>query len=86
MSKTTIICWPACQNLMEQTGFRQHSALCGSDKMYRKYGDSAYAVDEDWLDTLDANLLNDTLSLQPTFNGPEVDFETEEDSEEMMII
>lgn len=83
MPKTTIICWPACQLLMEEEGFRQNSALCSSNEYYEKYGDSAYAVNDEWLESLDADMVNKVCSLQESYEGPEVDFDPDE---EFMII
>ena len=78
-NKTTIVCWPACQELMDCEGFSENSALCSSGKLYKQYGDSAYAVSNVWLDTLPPSLLNDVFSLQEAYPGPEVDFESDDD-------
>lgn len=86
MSKTIIVCWPACQSLMDCEGFRENSALCTSYELYRDYGDSAYAVDENWLETLPAETLNKVFSLQETYPGPEVDFGSLEKTDGFMTI
>lgn len=84
--KTTIICWPASQMLMDQEGFRENSALCGSEPFYSEYGDSAYAVSIEWLEGLNPELINDVLSLQESHVGPEVDFDSLEEEDGLKTI
>lgn len=84
--KTTVICWPACQILMDCEGFRENSALCGSHKLYDEYGDSAYAVSDEWLESLNPILLDKVLTMQETFEGPEVDYDSIETESGFKII
>lgn len=75
--KTAIICWPSVQLLFDEPGFYENAALCSSEPFYSEYGDSAYAVSEEWLNGLDADLLNRVVSAQPTYVGPDFDFDAE---------
>lgn len=52
MEGTTIVCWPEIQYLYGQRGFEQHATLITSGPDYEEYGDCAYYVEEDWLDSL----------------------------------
>jgi len=56
MEGTTVICWPEIQYLMEQDGFRENSELIMAGPDYEKYGDSAYYVDDIWLNSLSDEL------------------------------
>lgn len=52
MEGTTIINWPESQYLMGQRGFEEHATLITAGPDYEKYGDSAYYVDNNWLNSL----------------------------------
>lgn len=84
--KTTVICWPACQMLMDQKDFRENSALCSSEKFYEEYGDCAYAVNNEWLESLNPELTDDVFSLQESYEGPEVDFDSLEEEDGLKTI
>lgn len=75
--KTAIICWPTVQLLFDEPGFRENSALCSSEPFYSEYGDSSYAVNTEWLENRDAKLLNEITSAQPSYIGPDFDFDQE---------
>lgn len=78
---TKIICWPSVQLLFDEPGFHENAALCSSPDLYETYGDSAYAVCEDWLNGRDPELINRVFSEQETFDGPDVDFDDMPDDE-----
>ena len=73
--KTKIICWPSVQLLFDEPGFNENAALCSSHDLYEEYGDSAYAISEEWLNGRDAELINRVFSDQEAYAGPDVDFE-----------
>lgn len=72
--KTVIVCWPTVQLLFDEPGFRENSALCSSEPFYSEYGDSSYAVNKEWLEKREQNLLNKVISQQETYAGPDFNF------------
>lgn len=77
MQTTTIIQWPAVQNLFGLPNFFKNAALCSSPKYYRQFGDSSYAVSDEYLSEMaqkHPDTISNALSLQETFTGPETDF------------
>lgn len=73
--RTRIITWPHSQLLMDQEGYKDNCALINSRKLYRKYGDSAYAVSEEWLESLPADVLAKVAD-GDAGQGPDVDFDS----------
>lgn len=73
--KTSIIAWPFVQELFDQDGFRDNSALCSSDRFYDRYGDSSYAVGDDWLASLAIDTIN-RITSGVIEKGPRLDFAT----------
>lgn len=45
-----IVCWPDTQELMEREGFYEHSWLINDEYGLRRFGSSAYVVEESWLE------------------------------------
>lgn len=91
LQQTTVLQWPMCQEFFSAPDFRDNSALCGSAELYRRYGDSAYAVADSYLDRLavgDPEWFSWAIGLQELLKGPEVDFEVLRSSsnESLMII
>lgn len=42
------ITWPEVQKLMTHSDFRDNAVLITDGKLYQKYGDSAYLVNQEW--------------------------------------
>ena len=49
MDKFVIIQWPEIQKLMDRQGFDANAHLINDDSGLVKYGDSAYFVNERWM-------------------------------------
>ncbi len=56
MEGCTVVCWPEIQYLMGQRGFGDNATLIVAGPDYEKYGDSAYYVDDIWLNGLSKEL------------------------------
>lgn len=51
-SEFIIITWPEVQELFEIEGFSDNAALVNSGPLYDEFGDSAFFVRKQWLDSI----------------------------------
>jgi hypothetical protein len=58
MDKFIVVMWPESQILMDMPNFEHNSLLINDGSLYEKYGDSAYMVNEAWLDLYNESQLN----------------------------
>ena len=47
-----VIQWPEVQELMEFEGFSENAALVNTRPLYDEFGDSAFFVRKQWLDSI----------------------------------